>query len=576
MRRLLFVATGAFFLIVTLLPTQRPFIVHAVSDGERLAMYSKPAVVRIIDGAIGKIWFQPPGYQGQSFDVPLISLGSGFFISSNGYIATNAHVVSMTHDGEDKLKQAMLWQLVQQLGRQYNKEPRSIYNFINEHTTLQSFQIVHHVIIPDGSSYPFEIKQYGAPTGEGSDQGKDVAIIKIEVRNAPILKLADSDKVQLQDHVTVVGYPGAADTFNSGLLSSKSSLEATINDGKISAKKQASSGAPILQTSTAATHGNSGGPVLNDANEVIGLLTFRGDTVNGQEVSGFSFIVPSNTVMEYVKSAGSTNDLGPTDTIFREGLGYYWDAYYSSAIPKFEEVKRLFPQHSEVDRLVQSSQQAKAEGKEKSSFPVWIVVVVVVVLLLILLLIIIVVVGIIIAKKRKKSAPAGPATSQPKAHRPPAPASPPPAPSPAAHAPTPPPPPPPPMPRVAPGDQGMTVDLSRTVALTADENAFPKSYGSIKFVSGPLSGQEFKVNVDGDFIGRDGGSSQIVIADPRISKRHVWIGVRNGLVVIEDQNSRNGTFVNDPKSARVTETSLNSGDTVILGESDVARFEYQQ
>jgi len=577
MRRLLFVATGAIFVVATLLPMQRTFVVHAVSDGERLAMYSKPAVVRIIDGAAGKIWFQPPGYQGQSYDVSAIGLGSGFFISSNGYIATNAHVVTTTHDGEDKAKQALFWQLVQQIAKQIGKDPSSLNtNFINEHSTLQSFQLFHHVIIPDGSAYPFEIKQYGAPTGESNDQGKDVSIIKIEVRNAPILKLADSDKVQLQDHVTVIGYPGAADTFNSGLLSSKSSLEATINDGKISAKKQATSGAPILQTSTAATHGNSGGPVLNDSNEVIGLLTFRGDTINGQEVSGFSFIVPSNTVMEYVKSAGASNDIGPTDTLFREGLGYYWDQYYSSAIPKFEEVKRMFPQHSEVDRLIQSSQQAKSEGKEKSSFPVWIVIVVVVVLLLIVLLIIIVVVGIIVAKKRKKGKEPGPSTPDSKAHRPPTPApaaapKPPPAPAPPAYSPA-----PPPMPHIAPGDQGMTVDLSRTVALTADESAFPKSYGSIKFVSGPLSGQEFKVDAEGDFIGRDGGSSQIVIADPRISKRHVWIGVRNGRVVIEDQNSRNGTFVNDPRSPRITETSLNPGDTVILGESDVARFEYQE
>ena len=577
MRRLLFIATGAFFLAVTLLPTQPRFVVHAVSEGERLAMYSKPAVVRIIDGAQGTIWFQPPGYQGQSFNVSAIGLGSGFFISSNGYIATNAHVVTTTHDGEEKAKQALFWQLVQQIAQQIGKDPRSLNtSFIDQHSTLQSFQLYHHVIIPDGSAFPFEIKQYGAPTGESNDQGKDVAIIKIEVKNAPILKLADSEKVQLQDHVTVIGYPGAADTFNSGLLSSKSALEATINDGKISAKKQASSGAPILQTSTAATHGNSGGPVLNDANEVIGLLTFRGDTINGQEVSGFSFIVPSNTVMEYVKSAGTTNDLGPTDNLYREGLGYYWDQYYSSAIPKFEEVKRMFPQHSEVDRLVQSSQQAKAEGKEKSSFPVWIVVVVVVVLLVILFLIIMIVLGVVIAKKRKKGKAAGPAPAPDgKAHRPamPAPAPPPPAPvpSPAAHAPSP----MPPMPHVVGADQGMTVDLSRTVALTADD-AFPMSYGSIKFVSGPLSGQEFKVNSEGDFIGRDGGSSQIVIADPRISKRHVWIGVRNGRVVIEDQNSRNGTFVNDPRSARITETSLNAGDTVILGESDVARFEYHQ
>jgi serine protease Do len=578
MRRLLFIATGAFFVLATLLPTQPPFVVRAVSEGERLAMYSKPAVVRIIDGAIGKIWFQPPGYTGQSYDVSAIALGSGFFISPNGYIATNAHVVSFTKDGEEKAKQALFWQMVQQIAQQIGKDPRSLNaNFINEHSQLQSFTLVHHVIIPDGSNFPFEIKQYGAPTGEGNDQGKDVAIIKIEVKNAPILKLADSEKVQLQDHVTVIGYPGAADTFNSGLLSSKSALEATINDGKISAKKQATSGAPVLQTSAAATHGNSGGPVINDSNEVIGLLTFRGDTVNGQEVSGFSFIVPSNTVMEYVKSAGATNEQGPTDTAFREGLNYYWDQYYSSAIPKFEEVKRLFPQHSEVDRLIQSSQQAKAEGKEKSSFPVWIIVVIVAVVLLLLFLLIVGIAGVVIAKKRKKGKQGGPASGptsdggRPR-HTP----TPAPSPAPAAakaHSPS-------PAPAVSPaphimaGDQGMTVDLSRTMALTADDNVFP-NYGSIHFVSGPLSGQRFDIKADGDFIGRDGGSSQIVIADPRISKRHVWLGVKNGRVVIEDQNSRNGTFINDPRSARVTETSLTPGDTVILGESDVARFEYQ-
>jgi V8-like Glu-specific endopeptidase len=573
MRRLLFAATGAFFVIATLLPTQRAFVVSAVSDGERLAMFSKPAVVRIIDGGMGQILFAPPGLPAQTYTVQAIALGSGFFISSNGYIATNAHVVSMTRDGEDKLKQVLFWQLVQQIGQQYGKDPRSLNTqYIDQHSQLQSFQKVHHVIIPDGSAFPFEIKQYGAPTGESADQGKDVAIIKIEVRNAPIIKLADSEKVQLQDHVTVIGYPGAADTFSSGLLSSKSALEATINDGKISAKKQSSSGAPILQTSTPATHGNSGGPVLNDANEVVGLLTFRGDTVNGQEVSGFAFIVPSNTVMEYVKSAGAANDFGPTDTAFREGLDAYWNQYYSSAIPKFEEVKRLFPQHSEVDRLIQSSQQAKAEGKEKSSFPFWIVAVIVGVLFIIGLLLIIIIIAVIVMRRRKGKKPSPAASEGGKGY-------PTPAPAPAAHSPSPsyakPAAPASPSPAVVAGDQGMTVDLSRTVAITSDGDSFQPNYGSIRFVSGPLSGQQFDIKADGDFIGRDGGSAQIVIGDPRISKRHLWIGVKGGRVVIADQNSRNGTFVNDPKSARVSETPLNAGDVVILGESDVARFEYR-
>ncbi len=117
-------------------------------------------------------------------------------------------------------------------------------------------------------------------------------------------------------------------------------------------------------------------------------------------------------------------------------------------------------------------------------------------------------------------------------------------------------------------------DPSRTVAISR-ENTVAISYGTIKFVSGVLAGQQFDVNPEGSYIGRESSLSQIVVSDPRISKRHLWIGVRDGLVKIVDQDSRNGTFVNDPKSERVTEATLNSGDTVILGESDVARFEYK-
>jgi hypothetical protein len=117
-------------------------------------------------------------------------------------------------------------------------------------------------------------------------------------------------------------------------------------------------------------------------------------------------------------------------------------------------------------------------------------------------------------------------------------------------------------------------DPSRTVAITR-ENTVTISYGYIKFVSGVLAGEQFVVEPEGTYIGRESSLAQIVVSDPRISKRHLWIGVKDGRVKIVDQDSRNGTFVNDPKSERITEAVLNSGDTVILGESDVARFEYQ-
>lgn len=117
-------------------------------------------------------------------------------------------------------------------------------------------------------------------------------------------------------------------------------------------------------------------------------------------------------------------------------------------------------------------------------------------------------------------------------------------------------------------------DPSRTVAIIR-ESTVPISYGTIKFTSGVLSGEEFQVDPEGSYIGREATLSQIVVADPRISKKHLWIGVRDGVVKIVDQDSRNGTFLNDPKSERITEATLTSGDTVIMGESDVTRFEFK-
>ena len=406
MRRLFFVAIAALFLIAALIPSQPS--AAAVTDGERLAMFSKPSVVRIIDGVAGQFYYQPPNWKsGKSYNVSYVGLGSGFFINSSGYIVTNAHVVSTFHEinskGQDVGQEILFYQLLQQVAQDYNMDPKNLtrenVTFVRNYARLTGMKIFHHVIIPDGSTYEFEEKQYGAPTG----QGKDVAVVKIEVKNAPVLIVGDSEKMNLQDHVIVIGYPGAADTFNSGILDSKSVLEASITDGKVSARKKSASGAPILQISAPATHGNSGGPVMTDKMEVIGLLTFGGDRVNGQEISGFDFVVPSSTVMEFIKAAGVANEQGHADKAYREGLELYWDERYSSAIPKFEEVKRLFPEHSEVNRLIQGSQQAIAEGKDKSSFPSWtIIAIVVIVLFLILAILVIAVVAFLIVRKRKK------------------------------------------------------------------------------------------------------------------------------------------------------------------------------
>jgi serine protease Do len=588
MRRIYVASLFVFLLVVAILPLSRSYSVGAVSEGERLSMYSKPSVVKIFSGAFAAYYVQLSDSPGKNYQVSTVGSGSGFFLNPDGYIATNAHVTQPYHDGEEKMKDEAWEALFAQVAVDNNIDPRRLTReqkvFIYQRSKLLGFQAIHHVLIPNGTFFTFEIKGYGAPVGEG-ENWKDVSIIKIEVKNAPVLLLGDSDKVNLQDHVTVIGYPGAANTTQDPhMLDKKSELESSITDGKVSARKATEGGAPILQISAPTTHGNSGGPVLSDAMEVVGLLTFRGNVVNGQEVQGFNFVVASNTVKEFL--SGAKNELGPADKAYRDGLEFYWKQEYKSAISKFEEVKRLFPQHSEVDRLIQSSQQNITEGKDKSGGlggVGWLVGVVLVVLFIIVAIIVIAVVIFLLLRRRGKSSqPATAGVMSPKPAPSPAPSrdeSPRPAPAPYSPAPAPASPPPVrPAPYVAPtgpADSGRTVDLSATIAIQRDHDTAPMSYGSIQFVSGVLNGKKFEIKPEGCAIGRDGSLAQIVIADPRISKRHLWIGVREGRVAITDEGSRNGTFLNDPKSPRVTEAFLSPGDTVILGESDVARFEYQ-
>lgn len=571
--------TGALLIV----PVNRSFVAKAdVSDGERLAAYSKPAVVRLIVGPEGTFTYQDPRWSSaRNLAFNYVVSGSGFFISSNGYVATNAHVTQMWHDGESKAKDILITRFILAVGRSfYSIDPSNLtqaqYDYIRKNiSALNNFNVYHLVVIPDGTSVPFEDKPsgYGAPTGE-SESAKDVAIVKVEVKNAPVMIFGDSDKVKVSDSDTVIGYPGVADMGEfKNILAPKAELEATFTYGHISANKSAASGASVLQTDANIDHGNSGGPVLNAAGEVIGLATFGKD-------SQHNFVVTSNTVKEFVSAVGVKNELGLTDNLYREGLDLYWRGHYSEAMPKFEQVKRLFPQHSEVDRLLQSSQQAITEGKDKSGFGMgWLVGGVLVVLFLIVAVIVIAVVVFLFMRKGKKpkaggipskpSAGPSPPTSRPEPPKPSPPSySPSPAPTPRAPEPY-----RPPMPNP---NLDRTVDLSQTVAIVRPSDTAPISYGSIRFVSGLLAGQKFEVKADGECVGRDSSSAQIVVADPRISKRHVSIGVKEGKVVVTDQGSRNGTFLNDPKSERITEAVLNPGDVVILGESDVARFEYEK
>ncbi|MEH7096620.1 S1C family serine protease [Neobacillus vireti] len=338
-----------------------------IARAQKLAEFTKPAVVRVVDYAVVTWQFTNPN------DPEVIAIleqlhnqsivggsGSGAIISSDGYIVTNAHVVEATQKKDEDIANEAFEQVVTTVADYFKVDYETAYNYMVKYTQYTDIKRVLKVVLPGGDVLDGEVKSYGAPINEG----KDVAVLKIEGKNLPTVPLGNSDEIQNQDNIWVIGYPAAAD---SDILSPDSSLVSSMNAGQISAtSKKTEQGSPVIQLNAAATHGNSGGPVINDKGEIIGLLTFRGDTVNGQEVQGFNFAVPVNTVKEFVNQAGVRNTGSETDKIYQEGLELYWGGYYKHALEKFEAVQRIYPNHSEIKQYI-----ANAEKKVDSSKTLW-------------------------------------------------------------------------------------------------------------------------------------------------------------------------------------------------------------
>lgn len=510
----------------------------------QIHMYSQPAVVQIISG-----WTAAFSVNGERYETNVVGVGAGMLITPDGYILTNAHVVAPTHDGDETGARQVFLKLCAQLAAKYGSTFEQVRTWLGSQSVSRlEFHRVNQVVFATRTNFTFEIKSYGHPTGAGTDldTGKDVAVIKVEMRNAPTVPLGESANVQVGDKVWVIGFPGAA---TSSTFNDTSNMLPSTTEGTISAVgKRTRDGVPVLQTNAAATHGNSGGPVLNDQGEVIGLLTFRGELVNQQEVQGFNFIVPIDTAKEFIGQAGTTARAhGPVDARWREALADYWNHDYEDAKETLQELVELNEQHEEAKQLLRNVDEQIILGNGNKGLGVMGY-------------------GLLVAgalgaaaaiQRRRKSR--GPSGSRPAAPTPAAGRSVDAVPAPAAPRPT------PQRTEFAREDsalrrKGATVPYS-DVAKTAE----------IVWSSGPLAGQARDVGF-GLSIGREPSAARVVVPDPEISALHAWIGLRGPELVFVDRESTNGSYVNGRQVAANEFVELKDADVVVLGRRGSVSF----
>jgi serine protease Do len=125
----------------------------------------------------------------------------------------------------------------------------------------------------------------------GSDRRTDVALVKIDVTDLPRLTIGDSRKLRVGEWVVAIGSPFG--------------LDSTVTAGIVSAKSRDTGDyLPFIQTDVAVNPGNSGGPLLNMAGEVVGINSQIYSRTGG--FMGISFAIPIDEAMRVAEQLRTT------------------------------------------------------------------------------------------------------------------------------------------------------------------------------------------------------------------------------------------------------------------------------
>jgi S1-C subfamily serine protease len=514
------------FLIAVLIAVgfTSPAIADQLKPDEKRALEAKPAVVLVV------VEFKAKWTLGDS-SVTLThrEIGTGFFFHPDGYLITNGHVVQYANmkdlqaeksrqeelkaDNVNKLREVIAAYEKQTGKKVSDDQMRQLWN---NATIVQVGTPTITVVLENRKTVNADILQYSAPIDEN---GKDVAILKVPGGNYPTVPLGNSDQVRLQDAIMVMGYPGVASQWGDNpLISADSNYEASATNGHISAVKTGPLGMPVLQTDTAITHGNSGGPAFNEQGQVIGIATFGNDSVQG-----FNFLVAINTAMEFVRQTGVAPAQSTFDEHWDRALDLYDAGQFKAAIAEFDNVLQFMPDLPDARKF----RAAAVDGEDHLSVVQKAVETVGATGLYAIVgaLLLGAVMVIVLRKSPAKRGPPAVAKTV----------------------------------MVAPGAGPQFGDPGARMRTIAESN-----YGSIQFISGALSGRRFTIGKDGLWIGRDPRCGA-VLTDDTVSGEHAWVVPEDGSVVVIDKGSSNGTYVNSVDSTRISKIGLKDGDRIYIG-----------
>jgi len=332
---------------------------------EAAILRAKPAVVLISSEVGARVPVTCAPGPALPIDVePFYETGSGFIIHPDGYVATNGHVVEKFYEmneqrlGREFARRAareacgpMLADLPERARRE-RIEAIADESLRQGGITLAKQLQVH---LSTGRMYAAQVKAYSpalnpeggegvAGTGEAMPSGQDVAILKIEARDLPVVRLADrSAGLKIGEQLFVIGYPGVV--LNHDFLSRRSRLESSVTVGRVSGFKFDLTDRRVIQTDAAISWGNSGGPAFSLNGDVVGVATFISTTLEGdQAIQGFNFLIPVDTVHEFARAIGlaPTGD-SPFTREWERALMAFFGEDYGRALQHLEAAERLAP-----------------------------------------------------------------------------------------------------------------------------------------------------------------------------------------------------------------------------------------